>query len=62
MTDTEMTVLDELKGKTNISRSEIAENVAKTVRTVQRTLDSLREKGYIERVGPKQNSFWKILK
>ncbi len=29
------------------SRDELAEKTSKTVRTVQRTLDSLREKGYI---------------
>lgn len=59
---TEMTVLAILKQKPDISRDEIASKIAKTVRTVQRALDSLREKGYIERVGSKQDPFWKILK
>ena len=59
---TEMTVLTILKQKPDISRDEIATKIAKTIRTVQRALDSLREKGYIERVGSKQNPYWKILK
>lgn len=62
LTGTEMMVLAVLKQKPDISRVEIAEKVARTSRTVQRALDSLREKGYIERVGSKQNPFWKILK
>ena len=59
---TEMTVLTILKQKPDISRDEIATKIAKTIRTVQRALDSLREKGYIKRVGSKQNPYWKILK
>ena len=59
---TEMTVLTILKQKPDISRDEIATKIAKTIRTIQRALDSLREKGYIERVGSKQNPYWKILK
>lgn len=59
---TEMSVLAILKQKPNFSRDEIADKISKTVRTVQRSLDSLRKKGYIERIGSKQNPTWKILK
>lgn len=59
---TEMSVLVLLKQKPDSSRDEIAEKISKTVRTVQRALDSLRDKGYIERIGSKQNPTWKILK
>ena len=59
---TEMSVLAIIKQKPDSSRYEIAEKISKTVRTVQRALDSLREKGYIERIGSKQNPKWKILK
>ena len=59
---TKMSVLAILKQKQDSSRDEIAEKISKTVRTVQRALDSLRDKGYIERVGSKQNPVWKILK
>lgn len=57
-----MSVLAILKQNPDSSRDEIAEKISKTVRTVQRALDSLREKGYIERIGSKQNPNWKILK
>lgn len=59
---TEMSVLAILKQKPDSSRSEIAEKISKTVRTVQRALDSLREKGYIKRVGSKQVPKWEVLK
>lgn len=59
---TEMAVLTILKQKSDSSREEIAEKIFKTVRTVQRALDSLKEKGYIRRVGSKQNPVWEVLK
>jgi tRNA U34 5-carboxymethylaminomethyl modifying enzyme MnmG/GidA len=46
---TEKTILAILKSKPDASRDELAEKASKTVRTVQRTLNSLRDKGYIER-------------
>ncbi len=59
---TEMAVLAILKQTPDSSRGEIADRISKTVRTVQRALDSLRDKGYIKRVGSKQNPKWEILK
>ncbi len=43
-----------LKQTSEISREEIAERTSKTVRTVQRALVYLPEKGYIRRVGTKK--------
>ena len=59
---TEMTVLMILKQKPDSSREEIADKISKTTRTVQRALDSLRQKGYIRRIGPKQTPTWEVLK
>ena len=59
---TEQTVLIVLKQNPEISREEIAEKISKTVRTVQRALVSLTEKGYIRRVGAKKNSTWEVLR
>ena len=59
---TEMAVLAFLKQKPDSSRGEIADKISKTVRTVQRALDSLRDKGYIQRVGSKQEPYWEVLK
>lgn len=60
LNNTEKTVLALLKKKPNASRDYLAEKTNKTIRTVQRTLNSLRDKGYIERVGAKQKTVWKI--
>ena len=59
---TEQSVLAVLKQDSEISREEIAEKVSKTVRTVQRALIALANKGYIKRVGAKKNSTWEVLK
>lgn len=59
---TEMSVLAILRQKPDSSRNEIADKISKTVRTVQRALDSLREKGYIQRIGSKRNASWEVLK
>ena len=59
---TEQAVLAVLKQNPVSSREDIAEKVSKTVRTVQRALVSLTEKGYIRRVGAKKNSTWELLR
>ena len=59
---TEKAVYVILKQKPDSSREEIADKISKTVRTVQRALNSLGEKGYIRRVGSKQNPVWEVLK
>ena len=59
---TEMSVLAILKQKPDSSREEIANRISKTVRTVQRALNSLGEKGYIVRIGSKQIPKWRVLK
>lgn len=59
---TETAVLAILKQKPDSSRNEIADKISKTVRTVQRALDSLRDKGYIQRIGSKQEPRWEVLK
>jgi len=59
---TERAVLAVLRQNPEISREEIAEKVSKTVRTVQRALVGLVEKGYIKRAGAKKKSTWDVLK
>lgn len=59
---TEKAVYAILKQKPDSSREEISEKISKTVRTVQRALDSLKEKGYIKREGSRQYPVWQILK
>lgn len=44
----------------HITRREIAAQISKTPRTVQRTFDSLKDKGYIEREGSTRAGYWII--
>lgn len=57
-----MVVLAILKQKPVSSRGEIADIISKTVRTIQRALDSLEDKGHIQRIDSKQELIWEILK
>lgn len=58
---TEQAVLSIIEMNPAITREEIAERTSKTVRTIQRTLTSLKNKGLIERDGANKNGVW-ILK
>lgn len=62
LNETEKTILILLRNKPDSSRDELAEKSYKTVRTVQRILNSLRDKGYIERKGSKRHFIWKVKK
>lgn len=59
---TEKAVYAILKQKPDSSREDISDKISKTVRTVQRALDSLKEKGYIKRIGSRQFPVWEIIK
>lgn len=58
---TEQAVLSLIEMNQAITREEIAERTSKTVRTIQRTLTSLKNKELIERDGANKNGVW-ILK
>lgn len=60
LTKTEFILYSLLKENPNITRQELAENISKTTRTVQRILNSLRQKGVLERVGSDKYGSWKI--
>lgn len=62
LNSTERYVLAILKENSEISRDEIASKISKTIRTVQRALVSLTEKGYIKRIGAKRNSTWDVIR
>ncbi len=62
LNETELAVLKLLKKKPRITRNEIAESLSKNIRTIQRTLTSLKNKGYIQRVGPNKNVVWEVVK
>lgn len=58
LNNTEISVLSLLAKNPDINRDELAAKISKTSRTVQRTLDSLREKGLIERTGSRKTGKW----
>ena len=58
---TEQAVYNLLVLNQNYTRDELAEATSKTVRTIQRVLDSLKSKNLIERVGSDKTGYWKIL-
>lgn len=60
LTRTEKAVYDLLRASPAMTREELALEVSKTPKTVQRALDGLREKGLIVRVGAKKNGYWEI--
>ena len=45
----------------SITQEEIAIKLKKTVRTVERNINILKDKGIITRVGSKKSGYWGIL-
>lgn len=58
----EMSILEELIKNPNCNISQIALNISKSRRTVERYLKTLIEKGYIVREGSNKNGVWKLIK
>lgn len=58
----ETSVLALLRQNNGYSREELAARVSKSTRTVQRALNSLKEKGYIRRRGRKKDNTWDVIK
>ena len=50
-----------LKKNPVYTRKEIAQKVGKTSRTVQRSLDRLKEAGKIVRIGNKVSGYWEVI-
>lgn len=42
------------------TRQELADATSKSLRTIQRTLDSLRKKELIERIGSDKSGYWEV--
>lgn len=59
---TEQAVLNCLKADNALSAIKIAEIIEKDKRTVERTIKSLKENGYIQRLGSDKTGSWKVLR
>lgn len=61
LNSTEMAILALLHQDSTQTRQALAEKISKTTRTVQRALNTLAAKGYIQREGSKNNPNWKVI-
>lgn len=62
MSDDEKTVITLIKSNPKITAEQIGCKIAKTSRTAQRLLESLKNKGMIERIGSNKFGYWSIRK
>lgn len=61
LSKTDLSVFEELKRNPEQTRDEIAVKINKTVRTVQRSIDKLKQSGKIIRIGNKNYGYWEII-
>ena len=57
----ELAVLDLIKKNPSVKQAELAEQTGKSVRSIKRIIDSLKEKQYIRRVDGKRYGIWEVL-
>ena len=57
----ELAVLDLIKKNPSVKQTELAEQTGKSVRSIKRIIDSLKEKQYIRRVDGKRYGRWEVL-
>ena len=57
----ELAVLDLIKKNPSVKQTELAEQIGKSVRSIKRIIDSLKEKQYIRRVDGKRYGKWEVL-
>lgn len=60
LTDTEKLILNLLYKKANITQNELATETNMTLKTIKRTMLSLKNKNIIERHGANKNGYWII--
>ena len=61
ISENELAVLSVLREKPGATISVIAEITEKSARTVARTIDLLKSKGLIERIGSNRKGYWKVI-
>lgn len=57
----ELAVLDLIKKNPSVKQTKLAEQTGKSVRSIKRIIDSLKEKQYIRRVDGKRYGKWEVL-
>jgi len=61
LTIDEVAILRRIVKNPEITQNKLAEQTGKSLRTVKREMDKLKEKGYIKRVNGKRNGRWEVL-
>ena len=61
LTNNERIILNEIKKNPLITQAELAEQIQKSVRTVKREMNQLKERGYICRLNGKRDGKWQVL-
>ena len=56
-----LAVLDLIKNNPSVKQTELAEQTGKSVRSIKRIIDSLKEKQYIRRVDGKRYGKWEVM-
>ena len=62
LSSTEQAILDHLELSPELSATELASLLRKTFRTIQRNINSLKEKGVLKREGSDRSGRWIVLK
>jgi ATP-dependent DNA helicase RecG len=62
LSDIEILILKHISANPRIGRDDLAKDASKTTRTIQRYLNSLKERNIIRRVGSGKSGYWEIMK
>ncbi len=54
-------ILELIEGNPSITQKELAERVGKSERTIKTRMNTLQEKGMLQRVNGKRNGKWEVL-
>ena len=60
LNEKEKQILDLLRSNNYLTASKISEMIDKSSRNIQRIMDSLKNKGLIERIGSNKTGYWKV--
>ena len=60
LTELEKQILAEISKNPNITRDILSSITGRTSRHIQRGIDKLKEKGFIERIGSNKTGYWKV--
>ena len=60
LNDNEKHILELLRNDNSLTASKISEMISQSSRNIQRIMDSLRNKGLIERIGSNKSGYWNV--